>query len=271
LVPSLLKLPILATLVAVASAAAGVALLGHGRHTRMLIPLSGGLLIGVAVFGLIPELVLDMGWVRGVALVVAGYMLLKAVDRFAFPVCPSCAHDHSHESAQAGGSVVRAGVDHGGAEPLHGFAGPLLAATTIHAFVDGWGLVAVQAGTHTPGAGTAFAAALLLHKIPEGVAIGTILRASLLTERRDRAWTAFALCAAVESSTVAGGATGLWLTPANWVSYPLAIAGGTFLFLGVHAVHNDWKRRGARPAFIPALAGAAGAALLQQGLRMAAR
>jgi zinc and cadmium transporter len=251
LIPSLLILPILATLAAVASAGAGVRLLGHGRHTRMLIPLSGGLLIGVAVFGLIPELVLDMGWLRGVVLVAAGYMLLMVVDRFAFRVCPSCAHDHSHESC---------------AEPLHGFAGPLLAATTIHAFVDGWGLVAVQAGTHTPGAGIVVAAALLLHKIPEGLAIGTILRASM-----HRAWSAFALCAAVEFSTVVGGATGLWLTPANWVSYPLAIAGGTFLFLGVHAVHNDWKRRGARPAFIPALAGAAGAALLQQGLRMAVR
>jgi zinc and cadmium transporter len=252
LIPSLLNLPVLATLVAIASAAAGVALLGHGRHTRMLIPLSGGLLIGVAAFGLIPELVLDIGWLRGVALVAVGYALLKVLDRFVFSVCPSCAHDHSHE---------------GCAEPLHGFAGPLLAATTIHAFVDGWGLVAVQVGTtRTPGAGTVFAAALLLHKIPEGLALGTILRASV-----DRAWTAFALCAAVELATVVGGATGLWLTPVNWVSYPLAIAGGTFLFLGVHAVHSDWKRRGARPAFIPALAGAAGAALLQQGLRIAAR
>jgi zinc and cadmium transporter len=251
LIPSLLNLPVLATLVAVASAAAGVALLGHGKHTRMLIPLSGGLLIGVAAFGLIPELVLDIGWLRGVLLVAAGYALLKVLDRFAFSVCPSCAHDHSHESC---------------AEPLHGFAGPLLAATTIHAFVDGWGLVTVQVGTRTPGAGTVFAAALLLHKIPEGLALGTILRASV-----DKAWTAFALCVAVELSTVAGGATGLWLTPADWVSYPLAIAGGTFLFLGVHAVHSDWKRRGARPAFIPALAGAAGVALLQQGLRIAAR
>lgn len=251
MIPSLLNLPILATLVAVASAAAGVALLGHARHTRMLIPLSGGLLIGVAAFGLIPELVLDIGWLWGVVLVAVGYGLLKGLDRFVFSVCPSCAHDHSHESC---------------AEPLHGFAGPLLAATTIHAFVDGWGLVAVQVGTHTAGAGTAFAAALLLHKVPEGLALGTILRASV-----DREWAAFALCAAVELATVVGGATGLWLTPANWVSYPLAIAGGTFLFLGVHAVHSDWKRRGARPAFIPALAGAAGAALLQQGLRMAAR
>jgi zinc transporter ZupT len=226
-------------------------LLRHGEHTRVLIPLSGGLLIGVAAFGLIPELVLDIGWLRGLLLVAFGYGLLKGLDRFAFSVCPSCAHDHSHE---------------GCAEPLHGFAGPLLAATAIHAFVDGWGLVAVRIGTHTPGAGPAFATALLLHKIPEGLALGTILRASV-----HRAWKAFALCAVVELSTVVGGATGFWLTPADWVSYPLAIAGGTFLFLGVHAVDSDWKRRGARPAFIPAIAGAAGAALLQQGLRMSAR
>jgi zinc transporter ZupT len=252
LVSSSLILPIFATAVAVASAGVGLVLLGgHGKRTRILIPLSGGLLIGVAAFGLIPELVLDIGWFRGILLVVLGYALLKILDRFAFSVCPSCAHDHSHE---------------GCAEPLHGFAGPLLAATAIHAFVDGWGLVTVQMATHTPGEGTVFAGALLLHKIPEGLALGTILRASV-----DRAWTDFALCAAVELCTVAGGATGLWLTPADWVNYPLAIAGGTFLFLGVHAVHGDWKRRGARPAFIPALAGAAGAALLQQGLRMAVR
>ena len=251
MVPSLLSLPIFATLVAIAAAGAGVALLGHGRHTRVLIPLSGGLLIGVAVFGLIPELAFDIGWLRSLVLVAFGYGLLKALDRFAFSVCPSCAHDHSHEGCH---------------EPLHGFAGPLLTATAIHAFVDGWGLVAVQVGTHSPGAGTTFAAALLLHKVPEGLALGTILKASV-----DRGWKAFALCALVETTTIVGGATGLWLTPANWVSYPLAIAGGTFLFLGVHAVDSDWKRRGARPAFIPAIAGAAGAALLQQGLRMAVR
>jgi zinc transporter ZupT len=248
---SLLLLPFLAALVAIGSAAAGTALLGHGNRTRALIPLSGGLLVGVAGFGLIPELVEDIGWERGVVLVAVGYGLLKLLDRFAFSVCPSCAHDHPHE---------------GCAEPLHGFAAPLLIATAIHAFVDGWGLVAVQLGIHTPGEGTIFAAALFLHKIPEGLALGAMVRASI-----DRARGAFAWCVAVELATVIGGSAGLWLTPARWVNYPLAIAGGTFLFLGVHAVHADWKRRGARPAFIPAIAGAAGAAILQQGLRIALR
>lgn len=234
-----------------ASAFAGVWLLDHVRHTRMLIPLSGGLLVGVALFGLVPELVGDMGWARALGLVVVGYVLLHGLDRFAFSVCPSCAHDHKHD---------------GCAEELHGFALPLLLATAIHAVVDGWGLVAVPQAAHTPGAGTAFSAALLLHKIPEGLALGTILRASV-----DREWVALALSVLVEFGTIAGGAAGVWLTSAAWINYPLAIACGTFLFLGVHAVDSDWKRHGARPAFIPALAGAAGAALLQQGLRIAVR
>jgi len=75
-VPASFYLPVLATLIAVASAFAGIALLDHVRHTRMLIPLSGGLLVGVALFGLAPELVADMGWARGIALVVAGYLVL---------------------------------------------------------------------------------------------------------------------------------------------------------------------------------------------------
>jgi zinc transporter ZupT len=249
LLPSLLNLPVLATLIAIGSAAASVAMLGH-RHTRMLIPLSGGLLIGVAVFGLIPELAEDIGWASGLLLVALGYLLLHFLDRFAFAVCPTCAHDHTHEGCH---------------EELHGFAGPLLTAIGIHAFVDGWGLVAVRRGVHAPGADTAFAAALLLHKIPEGLALGTMLRASM-----ERASPAFLLCVLIELTTIAGGATGLWLTPAAWVNYPLAVAGGTFLFLGVHAVDSDRKKHGNRPAFIPAVAGAAGAALLQQGLRLAA-
>jgi len=215
----------------------------------MLVPLGGGLLIGVAVFGLIPELVSDVGMALGFALVASGYLLLHLLDRYAFSVCPSCAHDHKHEGCH---------------EELHGFAAPLLTATGIHAFVDGWGLVAVNRVSHSPGATTAFAAALLLHKIPEGLALGTILRASV-----ERASYAFALCVVIELATIVGGAIGLWLTPAAWVNYPLAVAGGTFLFLGVHAVDSDRRRHGTRPAFIPAIAGAAGAALLQS-LRLVA-
>jgi len=46
------------------------------------------------------------------------------------------------------------------------------------------------------------------------------------------------------------------------MSAVLALVGGSFLFLGAHAVHGEWRRRG-KPAFIPALTGAAGAAAFQ--------
>ena len=71
-----------------------------------------------------------------------------------------------------------------------------------------------------------FIAAMMLHKIPEGLALG-----AMLPKRNS-----FALALMAESPTVLGGATGLWETPVNWVNFPLAIAAGMFLFLGIHAI-----------------------------------
>jgi zinc transporter ZupT len=203
-----LTLPLAATITAICAAALGVSLSARPRISRLLIPLSGGFLILVAIFGLIPELAEDMGWARVLPLVALGTGLLLMLDRVAFPVCPSC--DHHAEQ---------------------GLAAPLMGATAIHAFVDGWGLVAVQ--LNAPRAGNAVAFAILLHKIPEGLALGSMIGVLM-----GRPGIALAWCAAVELSTLVGAATGLWLTPANWVGYPLSIAAGTFLFLGIQAIRS---------------------------------
>ena len=210
--PLIPALPVAATFVAVLAAATGIALTGRQRVTRLLIPLSGAVLVLAALFGVVPELVRDIGWGRVLSLMAMGFGALMLLDRFAFPVCPSC--------------------DHGRPQ---GFITPLLIAVAIHAFVDGWGLVAVQMAM--PRGGNAMAAAILLHKIPEGLALGTILSVLLL-----RAGPALAWCALAESATLAGGATGLWLTPAGWVSYPLALAAGTFVFLGIQAMRPQMDR-----------------------------
>lgn len=251
MVPELIR-PVLATLVAILAAIVSIALLGRRGMARTLVPVSGGLLAGIAVFGLIPELVREIGAAQGLLLVAGGYGALMAFDRLVHPICPSCAHDHDHAGCPT---------------TLHGFAGPLLTAAAVHAFLDGWGLVTVgMAAKDLPAAGSAVAAAVILHKVPEGLALGAIVRAAV-----GRPWRAVALVALAESATVAGGAAGLWLTPAAWVNYPLALAAGTFLFLGIHAIHGDWKKRGATTSLVPALAGVAGAALLQQGVRLALR
>jgi zinc transporter ZupT len=217
----------------------------------MLVPLGGGLLLGVAIFGLLPELAGDIGWAAGLPLFAAGYLMLFTLDRYGYPVCPSCSHDHDHGHCEA--------------PPLHGFVGPLVAATALHAFLDGWGLASAS-NSAAAGLRLSIPLAVLIHKIPEGLALGSILRASTSSRA-----AAFGGCVIAEGATLAGGAAALAAAPRlgdQWIGYPLAVAGGCFIFLGFHAIHGEWKRRGAGPAFVPALTGAAAAAALQQGVRV---
>jgi len=241
----------LATLTAVACAALSVWMSGVRLGALGLVPFSAGILVGLAAFGIWPELAGQFGWAGGLVLLTSGFALLWVVNRYVYPVCPSCAHTHNHDAC---------------AVTLHGFALPLIVAGGLHSFMDGWGISASQS---EGGLGTAILAGVLLHKIPEGLAYGAMLRASLKSRFGALAW-----CALIQSPTLVGGWTESLVAPhlgPAWIGYPLAIAGGSFLFLGLHAVDGEWKRRGARTAFGPALTGAAGAAVLQTGLRVLLR
>ena len=86
-----------------------------------------------------------------------GYGVLFLVDRYVHPVCPSCSHTHDHGHCDV---------------ELHGFSVPLLVATTIHAFIDGWSMTVAR----NAGAGsmrTTIPFAVLLHKIPERSGAGS--------------------------------------------------------------------------------------------------
>ncbi|MGH9658926.1 MAG: ZIP family metal transporter [Bryobacteraceae bacterium] len=234
------------TAAALAGAAAGLLLTG-ARTARAFVPAAGGLLLGVAAFGLLPELAREIGAVAGVALFAGGYLALRFIDKRVYPVCPSCSHDHDHDACAAA---------------LHGFAAPLVAATALHAFLDGWSVAAAQS---SPELRVAVPLAVTLHKVPEGIALGAILRAALRSRSAAMLWSALA-----ESATLAGGAVALAIAPhlaGRWLHYPLAVAGGCFLYLGFHAIHGDWRRRGPRRAGLPALAGLASAAVLYVAVR----
>ncbi len=239
--------------IALVSAAAGVRLATERRAGRFLIPFGAGLLMGMAAFGVWPEMAETIGWRNGSALLALGFGLLWFVDRYVHPVCPSCSHAHDHA---------------GCAVSLHGFALPLVAAAMLHSLMDGLAIAASR--REGPGGlGWGVFLAVAIHKIPEGLAYGAILRAALRSRLSALAW-----CAVAQAPTIAGGAFEFFLAAhlgRDWGLIPLALAGGSFLFLGTHAVHNEFKRRGALPAFAPALTGAAGAALLQQSLRVLVR
>lgn len=245
-----MAVPAVATLAALFGALLGLYLTGIRERTHVMAPFSGGLLLGISAFGLFPEVAGDIGFGAGVVSFAAGYFVLFAVNRFLYPICNSCSQDHDHDMCAAA---------------LHGFAAPLVSATALHSFLDGWSIVAAQTSA-APVIHLSLPIAVALHKIPEGIALGAILRAAVGSRG-----TAFRWCVLTESLTLAGGVAGLLITPhlrSVWMQYPIALAGGFFLYLGFHAVHGEWKRYGAIPAVMPALTGAAGAAVLQQGARM---
>jgi len=206
---------------------------------RML-PFSGGLLVGIALFWILPEI----GRIGAVGLI-GGFIALWAIDRYLYPVCPTCAHTHSHESCSAS---------------LHGFAAPLLIAAALHSFFDGWSLAVAQEQGYE-NLKTAFLVGIGVHKLPEGLALGALLMAALGVE-----WKALSGAAAAQLMMLAGGFAGLMLTPhlsSAWGLGLLSVAAGAFVYLGYHAIDSEYQSRGAVTAMVPAVTGAVGAAVLR--------
>ena len=251
-IASSLTIGVLATGIACAGAAAGVYATGHGRLERWVVPLSGGILVGVAAVGLAPEIAREIGWWLCLGLFAAGYGVLYGLDRLGYPICPSCSHGHDHSEC---------------ATRLHGFTTPIVTATALHAFLDGWGATSA-AWSGSSGLRLAVPVAILLHKVPEGLALGSILKASNESARKALGWAVFAELFTLAGTGVAlgmGAGAGQWV--GAFMNYALAVAGGFFLYLGVHAVHGDWRRHGAGSAVLAAAGGIAAVAM-QWGARM---
>ena len=226
-----MQLSLIAALIGIAGACCGAYVpVAHGR-ARLSVPGSGAIVLALSLFSILPEMAGEAGWLRAGALYGCGYAILFIIDKYVHPVCPSCSHTHDHGHCEV---------------ELHGFSVPLVIATSIHAFIDGWGMTVAQ----NAGAGsmrTTVPIAVLLHKIPEGLALGVMLHASLKSRMTAAAWGT-----ASELATAVGALVAMSLLPGAspvWARDLLAVAGGTFLYLGFHAVHGalGWRllpRRG---------------------------
>ncbi len=216
----------LLTVLALAGIGAGV-LLGQARtFSSQLGAAGGGLLTGIAVFWLLPEIAETSGWIRALLLTVAACALMLLLDRL---------------------------LAHTGHSPGEGVIGPLLAAAAVHSFLDGW---SVRAFSGQPLADVAVPVGLAMHKVPEGVALGWITHKSLGSASK-----AVAVSAAVECVTIAGAfvepranQSGQAEFGAWWTAVVLAILAGSFLFLGCHALWPGWKRPNIVILFLAAVA-----------------
>ena len=225
-------------LLTLAGAAGGIRLAEIPSISHRVLPFSGGMLVGIAAFWILPEIAERCGWVAASAGLAAGFAVLWLIDRYLYPVCPTCAHTHDHQACS---------------QTLHGFGAPLLIAAGLHSFFDGWSLaVSQQRGFES--LKIPFLVGIGVHKLPEGLALGALLLAAL-----GKPWKAAAGAAVAQSMMLAGAMIAVLLTPhlvANWTIGFLAVAAGAFVYLGYHAIDSA-------TSVMPALTGAVGAAALR--------
>ncbi len=212
----------LLTVLALVGVVAGV-LVGQARSLSCyLTAAGGGLLFGISLFWLVPESAAASGWLPASIMTAVACLALALAERF---------------------------LIHGTDGSGHTAFGPLLIATAIHSFLDGWSVRALGAERLAT-----FAAplGLALHKIPEGLAVGWIARRSLTSP-----WQAALTASAVESVTLLGAyiepqasRSGFAAFGPGWTSVVFAVIGGSFLFVGLHAVLPNRRRVGVMLVFI---------------------
>ena len=227
-------------------------------HKRLM-PWTGGVLVGLSVFWILPDLAVSAGWLVSLAGISAGVLLLLAFDRYVYPVCPFCA---------LGGHEGHAGHSHDelGSNHTHYFevGWPLLIAGCVHNFFDGWMLEL----SHVHGAGTlsnALSWGFAVHKILEAFAIGLLVSAFASSRRQ-----ALGIILLIQAAFAAGSIAVFYVGGLNEgiVDIFIGSAAATLVFFGLSALRVEWRLRGAVPAFRVGIFGIGGCGLLAFALRL---
>lgn len=225
------------TLLAILGVVVGILLGESQRFSSYLAAAGGGLLFGISLFWLIPEIASTSGWTAAVGMTAATCVILAFADHLFIHM--------GHASRQVA-------------------LGPILAATAMHSFLDGW---SVRALSTLRIAGVTGPLGLALHKVPEGIAIGWIARRTLRSS-----WKAISAAVGVELATLVGAyveprasasgeaAFGTW-----WTAAVIAIVSGSFLFVAIHAVFPNRRRPGVIAVFTATLLLVAAIGLVKTG------
>jgi zinc transporter ZupT len=108
--------------------------------------------------------------------------------------------------------------------------------------------------------------ALCIHKVPEGLALGSLLIGAGLDRSAALGWVA-----AVEATTLVGGVIGyFFLTSIStfWLGLIMAHVGGGFIYLAVHAVLGEMLKHAKKLVLTSFLLGVVLIAVLNIALRM---
>jgi zinc and cadmium transporter len=198
-------------------------------HVRLQLAVSfvGGLMLGLALLGLLPHAIEESGSAsRGAAALLAGFLLMFLLQRF-LPF-------HHHDVTE-GNPLEPCGHTHSLAERSArnlSWAGVALG-LSLHSVFDGLAIAtAVMAGAkaHSGALGLGTALAVILHKPFCALAVGTLMVASD-TARATQRWVnfAFALVTPLGTLLFFFGGDQLGHSHPTWLGAALAFCAGTFL------------------------------------------
>src|SRR5437867_11230721 len=192
-----------------------------------LISLAAGTLLGVTLFAIAPESLETTNWWTAILASATGYALFFFISKYVHHVCPACAASHFDADATRHFGEI---------------ASALVVALAIHSTTDGVALgIGPETAVSAAGKWSLFSA-LGIHKVPEGLALGSLLIGAGLQRANALIWVA-----AVEATTLLGGALGFFFlvnTTTFWLGLIMAHVGGGFLYLAAHAVLGEMLKHG---------------------------
>jgi len=216
-----------------------------------LISFAAGTLLGVTIFAILPESLGASPWWTVLLALATGYALFFFISKHVHHVCPACAASHFDVDATRHFSEI---------------ATALMVALAIHSTTDGLAL-AIQGETPAPGATKwSLFSALCIHKVPEGLALGSLLIGAGLHRAAAVGWVA-----TVEATTLLGGVIGYcFLTNISilWLGLIMAHVGGGFIYLATHAVVGEMLKHGKTLVLTSFSLGVTLIAILNIGLRL---
>src|SRR5881398_1319031 len=200
----------------------------HLAHKPLcaLISFAAGTLLGVTLFAILPESLGDSAWWAVALAAATGYALFFFISKYVHHVCPACAASH---------------FDADVARHFSEIATVLIIALAIHSTTDGLALGIQQEAPATEAVKWSLFAALCIHKVPEGLALWSLLIGAGLQRSGALGWVA-----AVEATTLLGGVIGYFFlakVSTFWLGLIMAHVGG-FFYLAVHAVLGELIKHG---------------------------
>src|SRR5438128_7249435 len=216
-----------------------------------LISLAAGTLLGVTIFAILPERLGGCPWWAVFLALATGYALFFFLSKHVHHVCPACAASHFDADATRHFSEI---------------ATALVVALAIHSTTDGLALGIQGEAPATDATKWSLFSALCIHKLPEGLAPGSLLIGAGLHRSAALGWVG-----AVEATTLLGGVIGyFFLTKVSmfWLGLIMAHVGGGFIYLAAHALLGEMLKHGKKLVLTSFSLGVALIAVLNIALRM---